>query len=383
MMNQTAPVIVFGEGSTSVFLINELIKQGEQILWVSGSSARLMPVLPFVTNEKALAAWREWEVSHALETGVFHRVYRNKSFKIPNHRKGSNESSWGAELSWVAEPQFRVNSASLAMTEERLRVEFASHPQVKCLPGAPVVEFEANAHGGKIQFANGAITEFKQFYFCDSIDAMKAVPKLLPIFKNQMVGVKASGRLSALQVVMEHKTALKQAVNTGLMIPMNRDSGETFDRHVFGYFIEPTRSVWTVFLQGSEIEENHEIMKKLRKMKQSLNRAFEGPDFLPEGVTEFMATVSRERVCFEAGFFVSEGELKASSSNSDFVLLSESFGLSETLAKMADHFKYEAVDFLATAENTSAADLSANLAEVEMPEHVKHGDGEFTAEAGV
>jgi hypothetical protein len=156
---------------------------------------------------------------------------------------------------------------------------------------------------------------------------------------------KTSSAVSALQVVFHHSEPLLQSLEAGIVIPMNRDSGETFDRDVLGYFVEPTLSIWTVFLQADEIEENHEIMKKLRKMKQSLNRAFDSPDFLPNGKKDFMATVEKEQVRFEAGFLVIDGEFNPSVANTDYVLLNDSFGLTSALEEIAYRFNIPALEF--------------------------------------
>jgi len=396
-MNSNAPVIVFGEGSASVFLIQELLKRNENIVWMSGSGVKLQPVMPSVKSEYALSTLMEANahlnqesLTGTLEQGVCHRVFRNKGFKLPTWKKGSNLETqkanleaqvWSPEQAFMGVQEYRLSGLQPAILEEQLRASFENHEKITKVQNAPVVEFEAYEQGGKIQLANGLITEFKQFYFCDELGELKTIPKLMTIFKHQMAGIKMGDRVSALQVVFHHLVPLKQSIQTGMVIPMNRDSGETFDRDVLGYFMDATRSVWTVFLQPSDCEDNHEIMKKLRKLKQSLNRAFDNPEFLPEGKKEFMATVEKEQVRFEANYLITAGALKASSSNPDFVLLNDAFGFSDTLEKIAKHFAYTPVDTASfeVMDATKAADDSMDLDSIEMPAHLIEPAAQFSS----
>jgi len=360
-MNMNAPVLVYGDGSSSVFLIHELIKRNERVVWVGGTSAPLLPLMPHMRSEKALSVLASAEPpTSRTEHGVCHRVFKNKSFK-PSNWKKAEEHTWIPERVYLGADECRVEGLDPILIEERLREQMAAHPLITRVERAPVIEFEVFEEGGKIQFANGLLTEFKRFYFCEDPATLKGFPKLMPIFKGQIKGLRTGSRLGALQVVFHHSIPLKQTFARGLVIPMNRESGETFDRDVLGYFVEPTRSVWTVFLNPSECEENHEIMKKLRKLKQSLNRAFEGPEFLPEGIREFMSTVEREQVRFEEAALYTEGLIEASAANPDFVLFTDAFGQTRAMEQIALHFGL-------SVPEVAVADL--DLSGIEMPAHL-------------
>jgi hypothetical protein len=374
-MNSNAPILVYGEGSSSVFLIHELIKRNERVVWVAGSSAPLLPLMPHMKSELALSTLASAADSLAvsyesrIEKGLCHRVFKNKSFKLSNWKKAS-EQTWIPELSLLGEDECRMEGLNPVLIEERLRASFESHPLITRVERSPVLEFEIFEEGGKIQFAGGMLTEFKRFYFCDDPASLKAFPKLQTIFKNQMKGIKPASRMGALQVVFHHSAPLKQAMSRGLVIPMNRESGETFDRDVLGYFVEPTRSIWTVFLNPSECEENHEIMKKLRKLKQSLNRAFEGPEFLPEGKKEFISTVEREQVRFEDSALYTEGELQTSASNPDFVLFMDGLGQTKAMEQVARHFGLS----LPEVQLEEVAGAALDLSDIELPGHLQASD---------
>ena len=381
-MNSNAPVIVFGEGSASVFLISQLIQRNELIVWINGSGARLSAVMPYVKSEKALGTLvhslsllPDTTAPGSMEKGTFHRVFRNKSFKLPSWKRSASlesqkqameEAVWAPEQVFLGVEEFRAKGVSPFLMEEALREQLENHPQVTRVQNVPIVELEVFEQGGKIQFANKMMTEFKQFYFCDTLSELNTLPKLGPVFKHQIENVKMGSRLSALQVIFHHSAPFTSSLDTGLVIPMNRDSGETFDRDAIGYFVSPTRSVWTVFLQPAECEENHEIMKKLRKIKQSLNRAFESPELLPEGKKDFTATIEKEQVRFENNFLFTEGAFKRSQSNPDFVMVTDSFGPTVLLEKLADHFGIQ-VDL---TEMATQEEVSLDLESIEIPEHL-------------
>jgi hypothetical protein len=358
---QQLPILVFGEGSASIYLIAQLIKRNESIVWVKESGSQVWPVMPYVKSELALGALIDSHqavcnevFASPIEKGTAHRVFRNKGFKMPSWKRSSNleaqqqafeEMVWTPEQAYLGVTELRIAGMSTMKIEQDIRAAIELSPLVKKIEMAPVVEFEVFEHGGKVQFSNGVITEFRQLFYCGPLAELKAIPKLPTVLKHQVAKAKSNSAVSVLQVMFKHSEPLLQTIETGLVIPMNRDSGETFDRDALGYFVDSTHSIWSVFLQADEIEENHEIMKKLRKMKQSLNKAFDSPDFLPNGRKDFMATVEKEQVRFEAGFLVIEGEYKTSTANSDYVLLNDSFGLSYALEQIANRFEIPALEF--------------------------------------
>lgn len=375
-----APVIVYGEGSSAVFTIQALLQRGEHVVWAAGSGAKLLPVMPYVKSELALATLQQAQLflegEASFAKGTFHRVFRNKSFKMPSWKRTADLSVQASafeemvsdtERTFCGLQEFKITNVQITALEQMLREKIDSNALVTKVSTAPVVELEVFEQGGKIQFANGFITEFKQFFYCDSFAELKSIPKLFTILKHQVGNVKSANFQSALQVVFTHSVPLLQTLETGLMIPLTREAGENTDRHVIGYFIEPMKSIWTVFLQPEEVEENHEIMKKLRRMKQALNKAFDSPDFLPEGMKEFMATVQKEQVRFEESYLATSGSLKASAANADFVLLSDSLGFSSSLERIATEFGYDAA-----AVMDSSMEMGIDLSAIPNREEPAH-----------
>ena len=377
-------MIVFGDSSIAVFLISQLLKREESIVWAKGSGARLMPVMPFLKSESALAAMldsysflSEEVFSHPVERGCFHRVFRNKAFKLPTFMRADNveaqqqefeNSLWSPEQLSLGLNEFRVCGLTPALAEDALRAQFESHPEVTIVATAPVLELEIYEQGGEIQFASGLKTPFKQFYFCDSIQELKQFPKLATVMKHQVGTIKHHQRVSALQVVFTHQDEMPYPQDIGFVIPLNRDAGDEFDRDVMGYFLDSKRSVWTVFLKADEVEENHEIMKKLRKMKQALNRAFASET---GSATEFVKTVEKEQVRFESGFLALDHKSKPSEANADYVVMSDSFGFSHALEVLAERFSIPSLEFEMNESENGMADLDT----IEVPHHLKSDVG--------
>jgi hypothetical protein len=350
-----APVVVLGDTSISVFLTAQLVKRGSTVVWAKGSGARLTPVMPYYTHPLALAAATNSAntTSNNVESGCFHRVFKNKAFKRVDYAKHPLASTlWEPEQLFISESEVRLLGQSPVALEEQLRAELEVHPNVTRVESVPILELEVYDVGGEVQFAGGTRFQFQKFYFCDSISELKQLPKLNSVMKHQLAPIKnqTPAAVSVLQVVFNHLEEMPYPTDTGFVIPMNRDSGETFDRDVMGYFLDSKRSVWTVLMNAEETEENHEIMKKLRKMKQSLNRAFGAEG---EGTVEFTKTVEKEHVRFESSALVIHQKFNPSQSNSDYLMLSESFGLNATLEAMAKHFDI--------AEVSDVSDLSSDL----------------------
>ena len=126
----TQAAIVFGEGSAAVFLISQLVKRGERVIWASGSGARLMPVMPFVKSDLALGTLRDAQTllsdqiyAQPVKSGVLHRIFRNKGFKLPTWKRVSNRASevqafqemvWAPEQAYLGVEEFKIEDLQAA-----------------------------------------------------------------------------------------------------------------------------------------------------------------------------------------------------------------------------------------------------------------------------
>lgn len=340
--NSQNKVVVYGDSVAAALAVKMLLADKNtseySIFWVSGSGSKVLPVMPSLKSEAAIQvieSCRASDSGHLYESvhGIQHRVYKNKSFKLDT--KLNHQELWKPEQMWVTKDEHQLLGLDLVKVEEDLKKELLLEGRVTRIENAEILEFEALEKGGKLQLVNQQQLEFVQFIYADTVAHLRSYPKLWNLFKAQVRSVKTSEMVSVLQVVFHHTQPLLQKIQAGLMIPLSKESGETIDRHVMGYFLEDQRSVWTVFLQGDEAEENHDVMKKLRKIKQCLNKVFEGAEFLPEGVSNFMSTVAKEQVKFELNYFCATEVQSTETLARDFVFASDSFGLTYALEQLS------------------------------------------------
>ena len=128
---------------------------------------------------------------------------------------------------------------------------------------------------------------------------IEGVPKPLPFVRHrEPVGL--------LQATFTHRAAIRPEAQEVFFTTLHREQGDECDRHLFGY-LEGTQSTWSLFLTSSEVEDNHEIGKKLRRMKQALDKMFVGPEWLGEGVNDFLSTIVSEQVRFEESLIFTKG----------------------------------------------------------------------------
>jgi hypothetical protein len=139
----------------------------------------------------------------------------------------------------------------------------------------------------------------------------------------------------------------------------HRDSGETIERSVWGgFYAEGRKSVWTLILNAEEVEDNHTIAKKLRRLKQAVSRMFAGPGLDAGSASETEGSESetsqrifegKETVSFEESLIFASGaplEKPASLAGIEGVLfLTDGYGPAAAFAQvergMKDSFGIE------------------------------------------
>jgi hypothetical protein len=113
--------------------------------------------------------------------------------------------------------------------------------------------------------------------------------------------------MGVLQVVFGHTKEMCPEVTEGFFATLTRDSGDTQDRQVFGHFYRGgSESVWTSVVSFEEGEDNHWVAKRLRKMKQTLEKMFSESEWAPGSFAE---TIKNEQVRYEEGLLICGGDL--------------------------------------------------------------------------
>jgi hypothetical protein len=318
-------VVVVGDGWAALgavaFLASDGAGEDREVRWIAGTGARIAPPLPALASGPGVAAWSALAKRVGLdvgevETGVFLREFRNKAFREPSWVKEQDvtardeamaEGLWGGERRFTGAFEVRFEQ-TLAEIEEAIRARLTqgAFPGVRRTEGVPVtgVKIE-NGQVRGVTLASGEEIACERLYYADRWSALpriEGIPTSLPFLRNrELTGV--------LQVTFTHDSVVGAGISEGFHAALPRDAGEERDRHIFGGFsTDGTRSHWTLCLDPDEVENNHEIAKKLRRMRATLDKMFQGPTWLPEGKTEFTGNVRHEQVRFEEAIMFTDGE---------------------------------------------------------------------------
>ena len=314
--------LIIGDGWAALGAAGFLAQSGQETIWLAGTGARLIPPLPSLEVGKGVAVWKALADRIGVETGEarrgsFIREFRNKSFREASWVKAPtpdtrievrDEALWAPEARFAGAFEARFEM-SLADLEERIRLLVLAHPNLKRMEDSEIQEIKAfdavssqssekSSASSRVAvlLGSGDTIEAERVIFADrwsSLLTIQGLPKGLPFLRSrQPVG--------ALQAMFTHEAPIGEALQEGFYGASHKDAGDEMTRNVWGHFFsEGRKSVWTLFLEAEEGEDNHEIMKKLRRLKQALDRMFVGTAWLPEGKADFMATVQAEQYRFE------------------------------------------------------------------------------------
>ncbi|OFZ00500.1 MAG: hypothetical protein A2070_09625 [Bdellovibrionales bacterium GWC1_52_8] len=252
------------------------------------------------------------------KTGNFLREFRNKAFREPAWTKASTpegrievreEYLWAPErrIAGVFEARFEV---TLPEIEDKVRAELldGSRACLTRIDDLPILAVSLkDGRVDSVTLGNGQILECSYLVYADRWAAIRTIQGL-PVTLQQAISTSRKREpMSVIQASLTHSAPLALGVSEGFYSLMNKEAGEDTDRHVWGYFSsDGLKSFWTLCLSRDEVENNHEIAKKLRRMKAALDKMFAGTSWLPEGKTDFMSTVLSEHVRFEECFLFSE-----------------------------------------------------------------------------
>lgn len=321
--SNTSSTVVIGDGWSALAAIG-FLSDSARIHWIPGTGSRVIPPLPGMearSEIQGLAAWQELAKRFGVEcgssqTGSFLREFKNKAFREPAWSRGPDaesrasivqETLWEGEHSLVPlfEGRFLI---TLAEIESRIREAVSQLPadRVIRMDGVPVTGFRIEDRQVRaVILGSGEEIVADRVIYADrwsEVPKLHGLPKGLGLLrKREPVGV--------LQATFSHHSPLAIGVQEGFFAVLHREVGEENDKHVWGHFSsDGLRSVWTSCLLGEEVEDNHAIGKRLRRMKSALDKMFTGSAWLPQNCADFMQTVASEQVRFEEGALLSGGE---------------------------------------------------------------------------
>jgi hypothetical protein len=313
--NQRVDELVIGDGWAALAAVALLAQAGRKIVWLAGSGTRLLAPLPTLEPGQGPALLAELGRRLGVEVGpwtegMLLREFRNKSFRLPSWKEprggDREECLWAPEQRVVPEPEGRFEH-TLVNLEEKVRAQVAELKNVERGLGLEVSEFRAVDEWGDVGvvLASGQELRSKRVIFADRWNLLPSVgglPKPISILRGREP-------MGALQARFQHSVPMGVDRREGFFGPLQRESGEEFQRSFFGHFLDDgTQSVWTLFMASEEGEDNHEITKRLRRLKQALDKMFTGESWLPAGKKDFLSTVAGEQVRFEEASIFSDGE---------------------------------------------------------------------------
>lgn len=390
-------ILVIGDGWSSTLAVAALAQSAEEVIWMTGTGKKLLAPLPTVESGRPAEVLLEILKSYKMgeeesAPGTYLMEFRNKAFKKPQWTQSTDFAEVMEELLWKAERRFvpvheTAFSTGVETLLSELREKLLSLPQVKRIEGVIVNEISSTDETHRVKLASGEEYQAARLIYADDwmdLRRIQGAPKEWALAKGKLTLTEAFRKwqsVGALQVVFKHKSALGVEASQGFLIGIPKEStkahmskvhvkghtkiqgvdhADDSPRHVWGYFPDPSTSVWTLLLTEDEAENNHEIMKKLRKVKQVLAKAFHSMEWLSGAVgtepVQFMDTVQSESVRFAEDTVYSGGEpvdsILKSARGMEF--LTDAFGISHALnqvgtflpesEKVIDEVKVTAVD---------------------------------------
>jgi hypothetical protein len=328
--------VVVGDGwaalATVAFIAHQLRQESltsgkpadRAVIWVAGGGARMNSALPGLETGPGVEVWQKLARDFGIDAGEtqqgsYLREFRNKGFREPTWTKAPTpelrkevmaETLWAPEcqLAPLWESRFTL---TLNEIEERLRAQLMATEDspwtalIRRIEGVPVASIQSHGGATSITLQSGEEIAAPLIYFADRwslLPGIAGIPKGLEFNRRREP-------TSVLQATFKHPTPVGVGLQEGFFNTLHKESGEEFERHFFGHFSsDGSQSYWTICLTMDEIEDNHLIAKKLRRLKNGLDKMFSGTAWVPEGQTEFMQNVGAEQVRFQEFLIFAEGE---------------------------------------------------------------------------
>ncbi len=351
--------IVIGNSWSAIISVGYLLALGKKVQWIENTGGHLdLPVtcLPAVDQLRWIKKLSEiYDLSLGeFQEGQLIREFRNKSFQPPLWE--DEVELWEPERCLIPLNHGRFD-VIFAHWVNDLKSNLVEHPLLERVQGISVTEINHKGDQWFLTLTSGDQKQGDEVIWADRLESLKPVSGLKKTFsihtpqKGEIkfrfsdFGSKLHS-VGAIQVKFIHHWPIKEGLSETFIMTPHRDAKENFDRRVIGYFsADGLKSEWTILLNHYEIESNHEIAKKLRKLKQTLNRTLQILGWLPEGVKDFQATVQSEQVRFEenvlwaSSWNVSqpiEVHLKDSTS---FSVITDSKGIESSLIQIEELFE--------------------------------------------
>lgn len=319
--------VVIGDGWAALATVGFLVQEQKPVVWIANTGARMFSALPSLEHGPGIELWQRLAKGFGIDagpwtTGSYLREFRNKAFRAPAWQKAPTpemraevlaESLWAPEqrLAPLWESRFAQSPNEI---EEKIRILLLGDHGDGATWRALIRRIEEVPVGGikldgdrvlAIVLGSGEEIACDSVYYADRWDTL---PRIQGLPKN-MPFIRGREPASVLQAIFTHAQPVGSDVNEGFYCALHKETGEEFERHVWGHFSsDGMKSYWTLCVTGDEVEDNHQIAKKLRRLKSALDKMFTGATWLPEGKTEFMANVLGEVMRFHESVIFAGGK---------------------------------------------------------------------------
>lgn len=352
----SATITVIGSGWSALSAVALLLERGQQVQWLTHSGSHWQWPLTAVQEGEGLALLQELNVAYGLdlgsfESGPFLREFRGKSFQAPSW-EDEPEVLWAPEQHLVRVPAVCYEK-NLADAEKTLRAAVEGHPSLVQVTGVGVKRIAEKEGSLEVILSSGDSYLSDHIWWAAPWTQLKVVEGLersiqLPTLEKPKGTLRFSDLESrlhptgALQVRFQHAPGVQSGLRESFCMTPHKDSGDTVERHLWGYLSSDGReSFWTLLLSAHETEDNHEIAKKLRKFKQTLQRIFRTVGWLAED-RDLQSTLQSEQVFFEQNALWGtklhlNGPVTVGikSSSNTVQLLTDGLGLTDSLNQLA------------------------------------------------
>lgn len=318
------PVVVIGNGWSALAAVGFLAASGQQVKWIAGSGTRILNPLASIEWGSGVQVWSSLAAELGVncgdvQVGVWIREFRNKAFREPtwvstaasdDRTEAMNGSLWAPERQVLGASEARWDLLTASELEDEMRRVLLSRrfPNLSYLEGIPVAGFERlDGQIYAVKLGSGDRIECRHVVYADRWGlalGMDGLPKTLGILrKREPMGV--------LQASFLHDFPEgANAPATSYFAPLFRSPEKEVLRHVWGHFSsDGKKSVWTLCLSPEEVDDNQEIGRKLRRLKGTLDRMFQGSDFVSAKENSFASTILEEQVRFEEEAFYADSNV--------------------------------------------------------------------------
>jgi hypothetical protein len=315
-------VAVIGNGWSALASVGFLVSSGINVHWITGSGARVLFPLSSMEWGPGVHIFRELIRKFNIEcgdlqTGSWLREFRNKAFREPNWIKAPtpearmevrNELLWPPEYRIAGVFEAHWNGLTPAELEEEIRQKLQNdgYTNLSKVDGVPVQGLFPSQQGCTVRLATGVEIQCEQVIYADRwslLIGMDGMPKSTGLLrKREPMGV--------LQASFSHEAYQHDGPLQSFYSVLHRSGANELERRVWGHFSSNgSKSIWTLCLAPEEFEDNHEIAKKFRRLKGTLDKMFQGSDLIPAGKQDFVSTVLDEQVRFEEEAIFADSEV--------------------------------------------------------------------------